>query len=305
MRISGLSIFVCIFIIFGLSGCGGISKPNASAVKPVSTGPKSAKRGIAYDIHTDADMAVLAPGVSWWYNWGRAPYSGLPSNYTNLYGMEYVPMLWNQNFPPSSIESFIMEHPEVKYLMVMNEPNLKDQANRTPSQAASDWLRYEQVLADLSNQGRTVYLVGPQTSYGTMNGYWDPEVWMDDFYSNYQVRNNGRSPHIDYIGVHCYDYGLSGMIQKLSKYGKPFWVTEMANWHQNSVDTTELQEASMSNDFVMFCETNKSIFRYSWFTGRMPWPDVHHSTLLSSTNGVLTPTGKYYLNMPYTVTNRP
>lgn len=38
---------------------------------------KSLKRSIAYNLVSDADLTALAPGVSWWYDWGTAPSSAL------------------------------------------------------------------------------------------------------------------------------------------------------------------------------------------------------------------------------------
>ena len=63
--------------------------------------------------------------------------------------MDFIPMLWGGNTSIGdmvSVENFILAHPEIQYLLVMNEPNLKDQANRTPVEAATDWIKYEQVI---------------------------------------------------------------------------------------------------------------------------------------------------------------
>ncbi len=64
-----------------------------------------------------------------------------------------------------------------------------------------------------------------------MPGYQDPVAWLDAFYAAFRSANGGRDPTIDYLGFHWYDYGLGGQLDRLTKYGKPFWVTEFANWH--------------------------------------------------------------------------
>ena len=88
------------------------------------------------------------------------------------------------------------------------------------------WHKYEEVAASTG-----VKLVGPQMNYGTLTGYSNPVTWMDEFIASYKSIHGGREPQIDYLGVHWYDYGLDTMmLDPLSKYGKPFWVTEMANW---------------------------------------------------------------------------
>ncbi len=262
---------------------------------------KSAKRGIAYDLPSAGDAQVLSPGVSWWYNWGINPNSGIPSNYNSAYGLTYYPMLWDANFNKAGAESFIKAHPEIKYLLVLNEPNVSGQAkcgNNTgyckPADAAALWPQFEAVAADTGTQ-----IVGPQITYGTDPTYGSPITWMDAFISAYQNNNGGRSPRIDYLGFHWYDYGLASQLDNLKKYGKQIWVTEFANWHNGDgsaqIDTLAKQEAQMQ-DMVNTCETRADVFRYAWFTGRVS-PDPHYDSLLGA-SGQLTDLGKYYLSLP-------
>src|SRR5262249_28681724 len=100
---------------------------------------------------------------------------------------------------------------------------------------------------------------------------------------------------------HWYDYGLAQQLDRLTKYGKPFWVTEFANWHaQNDgaqIDTPEKQQTQMT-EMVATCESRSDVFRYAWFTGRVS-PDPHFSSLLGAP-GQLTALGKLYLSLPYT-----
>ena len=190
---------------------------------------KSSKRGLAFDLTNKDDFESIKEGVSWWYNWHWK--TNAPENYHNDYQIEFIPMLWGGNTSVNDMEnikSFILNHPEVQYLLVMNEPNLIDQANRTPTEAAIDWLIYEQIKTDLSDEGRDIAIVGPAMNWGTMDSYWDPVVWLDAFY---QAFNSiaGRDPIIDYLAFHWYDYGLEEQLNRLQKYGKQIWITEMAN----------------------------------------------------------------------------
>ncbi len=262
---------------------------------------KSPKRGISFDLASPADMEALANGVSWWYNWGKAPNSGVPAAYYTRYNMEYLPMLWGGNTSAAdmnAVKTFILAHAEVKYVLVMNEPNLTDQANRSPAQAAADWLKYEQVINDLAAQGRTVSLVGPAMNWGTMSGYSDPVVWLDAFYAEYQKANNQRLPRIDYLAFHWYDYGLAAQLDRLKKYGKKIWITEMANWNAqiNSYAKQKVQMAEMVN----ICETRSDVFRYAWFYGRGGQPDSRFTYLLAPADGQLTELGVYYVSLPFT-----
>ena len=181
----------------------------------------------------------------------------------------------------------------------MNEPNLIDQANRTPSQAAFDWLYYEQAISDLSEQGRNIALVGPAMNWGTMNDYWDPVVWLDDFYQSFRSIV-GRDPKIDYLAFHWYDYGLEEQLNRLQKYGKQIWVTEMANWNPQ-IDSYQ-QQIDQMWEMVTICENRADVFRYAWFYGRGDLPDEHFSYIFNQSFGELSPLGNTYIDLPYTDT---
>jgi len=270
--------------------------PESSA--PASGAPplaKSSKRGIAYDLASAEDLSALSPGVSWWYDWGLRPNAAVPADYRTRYGIDFQPMLWNGNFDATDVTTWLQSHPDVRHLLLLNEPNLTDQANLTPSQAAALWPRYEAVAAATG-----VKLVGPAITWGTMTGYADPVVWLDAFYAAYRSANGNRDPQIDYLAFHWYDYGLGAQLDRLTKYGKPFWVTEFANWHSQAdgaqIDTVAKQKAQMT-EMVATCESRPDVFRYAWFTGR--WSnDVHHTSLLGA-NGVLTELGQHYLSLPF------
>jgi hypothetical protein len=269
----------------------GSSAP-ASGASPLS---KSSKRGIAYDLASTEDLSVLATGVSWWYDWGLRPNAAVPADYRTRFGIDFQPMLWNGNFDATEVTAWLQSKPDIRHLLLLNEPNLTDQANLTPSQAAALWPRYEAVAAATG-----VKLVGPAITWGTMAGYADPVVWLDAFYAAYRSANGNRDPQIDYLAFHWYDYGLGAQLDRLTKYGKPFWVTEFANWHSQAdgaqIDTVAKQKAQMT-EMVATCESRSDVFRYAWFTGR--WSnDVHHTSLLGA-NGVLTELGTHYLSLPF------
>jgi len=209
-------------------------------------------------------------------------------------------MLWGANssdFDIIQLKSFIISHPEIEYLLVMNEPNLTDQANRTPAQAVTDWLKYEQVINDLAAQGRTISLVGPAMNWGTLPNYSDPVVWLDAFYAAYKSANGGRDPKIDYLAFHWYDYGLEAQLNSLQKYGKQIWITEMANWN-SQIDSYQKQMAQMQ-EMVAICEDREDVFRYAWFIGRGDSPDNHYTYLFNTSPGDLNILGNFYIGLPY------
>ncbi|MBT9486777.1 MAG: hypothetical protein IV093_04630 [Rubrivivax sp.] len=283
-------------------GGGGAPTPPPLAPAPVPAPPdptapgptKSAKRGIAYDLVSDADQAALAPGVSWWYDWSAQVHGGDTAALRARHGMDFVPMLWNDNFDDAQIRQLLLADPLIRHLLVLNEPNLVDQANMSPAAAAAVWPRFE-ALASATG----VQIVGPQMTWGTMPGYQDPIVWLDAFYAAYRGANGGRDPRIDCLGFHWYDYGLAAQLDRLAPYGKPFWVTEFANWHVGDgaaqIDTVAKQLAQM-RELVALCEARADVLRYAWFTGRWQ-PDPHFTSLLQGP-GELSELGRAYLELP-------
>ncbi|MGE5458240.1 MAG: glycosyl hydrolase [Methanococcaceae archaeon] len=285
-------------VIFVLVGCKKNSLTENNLEQQSDTTAKSPKRGIAYNLTNDLDLTALSKGLSWWYSWSYT--TAAPANYYQAHGMEFIPMLWGGNTSPSDMylaKSFIQAHPEIQYLLVMNEPNLTDQANRTPAQAAADWIKYETVIADLAKLGRKVYLVGPAMNWGTMNGYSDPVVWMDAFIAAYKGNNAGREPTIDYLAFHWYDYGLAGQLDRLKKYGKKIWITEMANWNPQ-INSYAKQKEQMT-DMVSICESRSDVFRYAWFIGRGSGIDNRFTYLFTNTPGELNELGKLYVSLPF------
>lgn len=297
--IRGSSLIFLLFFIIFMPACGKKdSSPTQTEDQPEQIA-KSSKRGLAYNLTDAADLDTLKNGVAWWYNWYFT--TDAPDNYYDDYQMEFIPMLWGSNGAADiiQIKNFILAHPEVQYLLVLNEPNLTDQANQTPGQAAVQWLQYEQVIADIAAQERTVYLVGPAMNWGTMTDYWDPVVWLDAFYDAYRTANGGRDPKIDYLAFHWYDYGLEAQLDRLKKYDKKIWITEMANWNAN-INSYEKQAEQM-RQMVSVCEFRDDVFRYAWFIGRGTYPDNKFTYLFNPTAGELNDLGKLYISLPYKI----
>lgn len=259
---------------------------------------KSAKRGISYNLTHPADFDTLKSGVSWWYNWYFE--TSAPDGYLDDYDMEFIPMLWGGNTANADLvaaREFILDHPEIEYLLVMNEPNLVDQANRTPGQAVADWIIYEEFLSELENDhDRALKLVGPAMNWGTMENYSDPITWLDTFYALF-LDTVGREPRIDYLAFHWYDYGLSQQLDRLQKYGKQIWITEMANWNAN-INSYSQQIVQMT-EMVAICENRDDVFRYAWFIGRGDFPANHYTYLFNLEPGDLNNLGYTYINLPY------
>ena len=278
----------------GTTTSGGTGSTSGSG-STTTVMAKSAKRGVAYDLMDPADFLALSPGVSWWYNWGTQPNAAAPTDFLTAYQADFYPMIWGAQYDVNAVETYLLAHTNIKYLLVMNEPNLTSQSNLTPQQAAALWPDFEAISIKTG-----VKIVGPQITWGTMPNYQNPVDWLDAFYAAYEAANGGRKPRIDYLGFHWYDYGLNDQLNALTKYGLPFWVTEFANWHSQNdgaqIDTLAKQEAQMT-DMVATCEGRSDVLRYAWFTGRIS-PDPHYDSLLGAP-GQLTPLGQLYLSLPF------
>lgn len=250
----------------------------------------SPKRGVAYGGHTLADMNALKPGISWWYNWSPLPESDLNASYSSL-GVEFVPMVWGKINDPDAFIATVK--PGAKYLLAFNEPNFKDGARLTPQEAVAAWPNIEKIAAakGLEIVSASPAFNGPD-NYG---GYQSPIAWHDEFF------RLCPSCKVDYISFHTYDAtagDIVGVTSLLKKYNIPIWVTEFANRIvQSATDKTNF----MKNVVTAF-ENDPDIYRYSWFTGRVPvtWTDMLEGQLFGSNSGGVRPIGTAYLNVPYT-----
>jgi len=245
----------------------------------------SPKRGMAYGYHSQADLNKVAEGVSWWYNWSAIPDDAI-KNYYSSFGVEFVPMAWNDNY---TVADMIAKIPTgAKYLLAYNEPNFNVEARMTPADAAAAWTKIEQVAAakNLEIVSAAAAYCGGSACYA---GYDSPIDWHDDFFAACPTCK------VDYIAFHNYEStvgGLTYLVNSLKKYNRPIWVTEFAYWDTD----TEANKISYLQNAVAAFENDPDIFRYSWFTGRStPNPSVS----LLGADGLLKPLGTAYITAAY------
>jgi len=257
------------------SGEGVIEGPSFS-VEP------GTKRGVAYGFYrvmdwsmgqdawqqqipvtTESDMDNLSPGIHWWYNWAAAPEASVVGSAARDRNLPFVPMAWSTNWNENNIKTYTQSNPDVDYLLAYNEPNLADQANKTPAQAAADWPR----LATFARQNN-LKLVSPAMNWGTLSGYSNPWLWLDEFYGFGKPGFPGVSLNdIAAISIHCYmNYptAVKGFIAQFKKYNKPIWLTEFCAWENNPLPSVEWQMKYMS-EIVVYMELDPFVERYAWF----------------------------------------
>jgi hypothetical protein len=257
----------------------------------ITTFGQSPKRGIAYGNNSIADLNALKPGISWWYNWGSLPENDINTNYQSL-GIEYVPMAWGR-VNDADVQAFIDKiKPGAKYLLAFNEPNFNDGAKLTPQEAVNAWVNVEKIAA-----AKNLEIVSASPAYNGPNnygGYSDPVAWHDQFFL---LCPNCK---VDYIAFHTYDNtsgSVIGVTGLLKKYNRPVWVTEFAN----RVIQTAAEKTTFMKEIITSFENDPDIYRYSWFTGRVPadWTDMQEGQLLAPQSGVLKPIGTEYINTSY------
>lgn len=240
-----IALVACSADVYELSG-----SPRAQA--------RSIKRGVSYGFSLPAvDAALLGPSISWFYNWGPN-ISAEMGNLASLYQLDFFPMAWNGAFDAEQIRAYKAFNPNCQYILAFNEPNFTDQANLTPAQAAAEWPKVKALAEELN-----LKIVSPAMNYGTIEGYSDPIVWLDEFFTLVPLDD------MDAIAIHCYMGNASALksyVERFKKYDKPIWMTEFCAW-ESFISNATAQMKFMS-EAIQYMEQEPMIARYAWFMPR-------------------------------------
>lgn len=223
--------------------------------------PKSKKRGVSYSFSFEDDIHLLAPSISWSYNWGP-DVTGITNTLFNQYGLDFYPMAWNGNYDANRIRTYKALNPQCEYLLAFNEPNLTDQCNYTPQQAAEHWPALKALADELDMK-----IVAPAMNYGTLANYGDPIVWLDEFFTLVPLDD------VDAIAIHCYMGSASALksyVERFYKYDKPIWMTEFCAWEQH-ISNVQAQMNFM-NEAIAYMEADPKVEKYAWFIPRASGP---------------------------------
>lgn len=295
------------------NGGAGNSDPSPSQGPVLDTGDPMGKRGLCFEKLNEAEIKVLASSdVTWVYNWGTHP-SAKEDELFQKYGIEYIPMQWGRCTDRSIAElrEYYTNHPDCKYLLGFNEPNLGAGVGGSgipPADAARDWPKLEKIAEDFN-----LKLVGPALQYsgerlGDGKVYGTPKVWMDAFIEAYKNQNGGREPRYDYFCLHCYmnwpgaqEGYLKEYYNGVSAYNKPIWLTEFCAWEYNNGGQNESMAAQTSSmaEKVKFMDGYEGVARYAWFMSSQNTYTIPFNSLFVSVNsdGSLTSLGQSYLNL--------
>lgn len=256
-------------------------------------GAPSAKRGVCAQGLAAADWRALSPGVSWWYNWSFEPDSQVPQG-----GPAFIPMLWGDS--PGLWKGFeraLKNRPP--RVLVLNEPNLRSQANLRPSKAAKAWTRARKLTERYG-----VPLVGPQLSLGCPANDCVEDL---DPIQRKRVTYTWLVPFVDAFLAHLpegakpvlavHPYGNVGELkwavgEAAKRSGGPVWVTEFNEWKAPNEDA----QLAYMKEAVAFMEASPDVAGYAWFMARAK--DRPGISLLGEEPGRLTRLGEAYLSLP-------
>ena len=221
---------------------------------------------------------VAELGVSWVWNWRTDP--------VTFPGVESVPCIWS---------GVVIGQPlggTSAWVIGFNEPDMTDQANMAPEQAALEWLRMEATYHDRKLTSPQVVVPGGR--------------WLEEWYAAYQDQNGGRAPRMDAIAIHTY-YGndlvayqeqVRYYIALAEKWGvNEVWVTEFAL--SPGLDRTLRETLDDTAAYVAWLAAQPTVTRFAVWTNRVECganitPDGIFDTPLYAANGVLTEAGKLY-----------
>lgn len=222
--------------------------------------PKSSKRGVSFSFTQLTDLPLLSPYISWDYNWGNTATNDA-ALWFDTNEMDFCPMCWNGNYSADRIRAFVAAHPNTKYLLAFNEPNLTDQANMTPAKAAELWPPVVALAKELN-----LKLISPAMNYGTLSGYSNPIKWLDEFFA----QPNVSLDDVDGIAIHCYMSSASsvqGYVEMFEKYNKPIWLTEFCAW--DPAPSGYPTQMDYMCAVLNYLERHATVERYAWFMPRM------------------------------------
>jgi len=290
-RASKTSLLTLLLLASVLSGSTPAQIQIVNCTDPV----QSRKRGIPANSLSAADFRALAPGVSWYYNWGATPLAK-PADVT----MDFLPMAWNGSPGfQTSISSYLAAGNRPWRVFALNEPNFNTQANMTPSNAA---ITFEQVKAICDPYN--IPVIAPHMAIGTAS---NQSITAYDPIQGSNVTYTFQEPYINAFLYYCgagHPAGVSS--HSYGGYGEVTWLMNLmhTDYPTQTIWMTEFKgngatDAAVLADLVPavdFCERTPWIEGYSWFMARIGG-DVHNS-ILSTSSGVLTAAGQAYVQMP-------
>ncbi|BGP31233.1 hypothetical protein JCM10296v2_002997 [Rhodotorula toruloides] len=203
-----------------MSSTGSASSPTKAA----STNLKTCKKGTGYN---DVKL-TLQLNLCWAYNWASTAGGPLGD------GVMYVPMLWGKT------DQYTKDWDKnargaiaagATHVFGFNEPDLAEQSNISPKDAADAWKQHIQPLAGLAKLVSPGVTNGVKTATGAPMGV----AWLKEFMAacdRCTIDAVALSGHFFELQLHWYDaasntaYFTSYLEQAYKNLSKPIWLTE-------------------------------------------------------------------------------
>jgi fibronectin type 3 domain-containing protein len=261
---------------------------------------QSRKRGLGVNSLSDLDFRALAPGVSWYYNWGATPLVK-PADVA----MDFIPMAWNgQTSFQTQLASYLAAGNRPGRVFALNEPNLAGQAFMTPSNSANTFKQVK-AICDPYN----IPVIAPHMAIGSAS---NASITAYDPIQGSNVTYTFQEPFLNAFLYYCGSTPPAGAAtHSYGGYGEITWVlsTMHTDYPTQTVWLTEFNTSATSDTTALanlipsvdYCERTPWVEGYAWFMARLSGNP--YNSLLTPTSGVLTPAGQAYLQMPVHSTN--
>ncbi len=273
--------------------------PSPKPIRVVNCDEKvaSTKRGVCANELSEEDFRLLAPGISWFYNWHYETKDRPPMSAS----MEFIPMAWGDRPADlAGLQKYLEQTPKKpRVVLAINEPNLRGQAFISPEKTADLYRRVKEV-ADRYQ----IPAVGPNMSLGSAD---NDSIKAMDPVQNKEVTYTFMVPFLDaflhYVGnvnvpaTAFHSYGALGELKWAvgmmhEKFNRPVWVTEYAQWKTDSAEDAR-KYLMQATDFL---ERTPYVAGYAWFKERVK--DNQSISLLANNASKLTPMGEAYVALP-------
>lgn len=241
-------------------------------------------RGVASAAYlkTQPDKLVNA-GAGWSYNWTYRVPASRPD-------LDIVPMIRSaSSLTTDAVDTLTRarQNGDNKYLLGFNEPDSKNQANLTPTQAANLWPKLM----------KTGLVLGSPSPANVTNG------WLKQFLGI--ARSRGL--RVDFITLHFYanitdSNALNRIKQQVeavrAHYGKPIWITEIGiidtRTDPGSTSINWAKAVKFMRAVTAMLDAKPYVHRYAWMADNVSnRAHLRWSTLYDG-NGNLTPLGTAY-----------
>ncbi|MBN8487328.1 MAG: hypothetical protein J0M20_06340 [Burkholderiales bacterium] len=264
-------------IVLSGARCALLSLAAVALLPAPALAATTPKKGLAIGTKLDGDGSKLARmHVHWYYNWTLKPNHPQSADC-------FVPMYWGKKGQLATLKT-ALEGRKPPLLLTFNEPDFKNQANRSIDEVLAEWPE----------------LVGLGVPLSAPTAARPMDAWMRDF-----MRQAGqRRLSMAAVPVHWYggpdvDRFIEFIEKVHQQYQRPLWITEfaVADWHSTKYGSinrfTEDDVVAFVRKALPRLDALPYVERYSWLAADTDKESLRPS-LLFTDDGKLTRVGLAY-----------